>query len=85
MQVTIFLDIEEANFLSEVIPADSPASEAIARALRKRKYWGGPEDDLVVECDDNDGLDLLGYAESYCPTAAGNIRRAFRLANLQRW
>lgn len=85
MQMTIFLDMEEASFLREMIPAESPASEAIARAMRSREYWGEKERDLVVQCDDDDGLDLLVYAESYCPKAAGNIRRALRLANLHRW
>ena len=77
MQMRIFLDIEDARFLSEMIPPTSPAREAIAQAV-----CGMHGCDVLIECDDMDGLDLLGYAESYCPNAASNIRQAFRLATL---
>jgi hypothetical protein len=83
MQMRISLDIQDARFLSEMIPATAPARAAIARAMRAREYWGIHGPDVVIECDDMDGLDLLSYAESYCPNAAANIRRAFRLGNLQ--
>jgi hypothetical protein len=83
MRMTIFLDIEDARFLSEMIPGSSPAREAIDRAMRIREYRGIDGRDVVIECDDMDGLDLLGYAESYCRNAAANIRLAFRLANLR--
>jgi hypothetical protein len=82
MQMRIFLEMEDARFLSEMIPAASPARKAIDRAIRTREYWAIHGTDVLIECDDMDGLDLLGYAESYCPNAAANIRRAFRLANL---
>lgn len=84
MNMTIFLDIEEASFLSEILPDTSLASQAIGRAMRTREYWGSDGRNVVVQCEDMDGLDLLGYAESYCPNAAASIRRAFRLANMRR-
>jgi hypothetical protein len=83
VQLTIFLDIEEANRFCQVVPATSPASEAIGRAIRMREYWGSVGRDLVVECDDSEARDLLGCAESYCPSAVDKIRRAFRLAHLR--
>ena len=36
--------------------------------------------DAVVECDDTEARDLLGYAEAYRTTVADKIRRALRLA-----
>lgn len=83
MKLTIFLDIEEVFRLSQLIPARSPASEAIALAIHMRHYWGSDGKDVAVECDDSDGRDLLGYAESGSPSAAYKIRRAFRLAHLR--
>jgi len=83
MQMTIFLDIEEANFLRLVIPDSPPASEAIARAIHTREYWGAEGRDVIVECDDTEGSELFAYAQSYCPSAVDKIRRAFRLAHLR--
>ena len=83
MQMTIFLDVEEARFLNEVIPATSPVRGAIARALRIRECWGINRLEVAIECDDMDALDLLQYAEAYWPNAAADIRGAFRSANLR--
>ena len=55
----------------------------MGRAIRMRDYWGSDGRDVVVERDDTEARDLLGYAESYCPTAADKIRRPFRLAHLR--
>jgi hypothetical protein len=82
MQMTIFLDIEEANFLRLIIPDASGASEAITQALRNREYWGAEGRDVIIECDDIEGNELYAYAQSYCPSAIEKIRRAFRLAHL---
>ena len=84
MQMRIFLDIQDVRFLSEMIPATARARGVLARATRAREYWGMNGPDVVIECDDMDGLDLLEYAELYCPDAAANIRQALRLANPQR-
>ena len=83
MQMTIFLDIEEANFLRLVIPDTSSGSGAIARALHTREYWGADGRDVIVQCDDSEGSELFGHAKSYCPSAVDKIRRAFRLAHLR--
>ena len=83
MQMTIFLDVEEANFLRDMIPESSPARAAIVRAIHTRDYWGAEGRDVVVDCDDDEGLELLAYAESYCDSAADKIRRSFRLAHLR--
>jgi len=83
MQMTIFLDIEEANFLRLIIPDSTSASEAIARAIHTREYWGAEGRDVIVECDDTEGSELFAFAQSYCPSAVDKIRRAFRIAHLR--
>jgi hypothetical protein len=83
MQMTIFLDVEEANFLRDMIPQSSPGHAAIARAIQTRDYWGAEGCDAILDCDDDEGLELLAYAESYCDSAADKIRRSFRLAHLR--
>jgi hypothetical protein len=83
MQMTIFLDVEEANFLRDMIPQSSRGRAAIVRAIHTGDYWGAEGRDVIVDCDDDEGLELLAYAESYCDSAAGKIRRSFRLAHLR--
>ena len=83
MQLTIFLDEEDAKFLNLMIPASSPAGEAIARAFHTRDYWGPESRDVIVDCDDTEAMELLAYAQSYCASAGSKIRRAFRLAHLR--
>jgi hypothetical protein len=83
MQLTIFLDIDEVFRFSQLVPVTSSTSAAIGRAIRTREYWGSVGRDVVVECNDSEGRDLLGYAESYCPSATDKIQRAFRLAHLR--
>lgn len=83
MQMTIFLDVEEANFLRDMIPQSSRGGEVIVRAIHTRDYWGAEGHDVIVDCDDDEGLELLAYAESYCDSAADKIRRSFRLAHLR--
>ena len=83
MQMTIFLDVEEAHFLRDMIPGSSAGSAAIVRAIHNRDYWGSEGRDVIVNCDDDEGLELLAYAESYCDSAADKIRRSFRLAHLR--
>ena len=83
MQLTIFLDIDEVFRFSQLLPVKSSTSEAIGRAIRAREYWGSVGPDVVVECDDSDGRDLLGYAESDCPSATDKIQQAFRLAHIR--
>ena len=82
MQLTIFLDIEEANSFCQLIPATSAASEAILRAIHMREYWGSVGRDVIVQCGDSEARELLGYAHSYCPTVADKILRAFQLEHL---
>lgn len=83
MEITIFLDTEEADYFCKIVPASSAGAEAIKRAIRTREYWGADGADIVVICDDTAGAELLGYAQSYCPSAIEKIRRAFRLAHLR--
>jgi hypothetical protein len=83
MRLTIFLDIDEVFRFSQLLPVKSSTSAAIGRAIRSREYWGSVGRDVVVECDDSEGRDLLGYAESNCPSAMDKIQRAFRLAHLR--
>ena len=83
MQLTIFLDIDEVFRFSQLLPVKSSTSAAIGRAIRAREYWGSVGRDVVVECDDSEGRDLLGYAESSCPSATDKIQQAFRLAHLR--
>ena len=82
MQLTIFLDIEEAYSFCQLIPATSAASEAILRAIHMREYWGSVGRDVIVQCGDTEARELLGYAHSYCPTVADKILRAFQLEHL---
>ena len=82
MEMTIFLDVEEASFLRLMVTDSSPASGAIARAFRSRDYWAAEGRDVIVDCDYEEAIELLRYAQSYCDTAADSIRRAFRLAHL---
>jgi hypothetical protein len=82
MKLTIFLDIDEVFRFRQLVPLTSSTNEAIGRAIRAREYWGSVGRDVVVECDDSQGRDLLDYAHSYCPSAVDKIRRAFRLAHL---
>lgn len=81
MHMTIFLDIDEANFLTELMPPVGRASKTIARAMQAREYWGWAGRNVIIQCDDADGLDLLEHAESLCPTAADKIRWALQIAN----
>lgn len=83
MRLTIFLDIDEVYRISQLVPVTSSAGEALGRAIDTRRYWCLGDPDIVVECDDTEGRDLLGYAESYCPSAASKIQRAFRLAHVR--
>lgn len=83
MEMTIFLDVEEANFLRLMIPPSSPASDAIARAFHARDYWDAGSRDVIVDCDYEEAIELLRYAQSYCDSAADCIRRGFRLAHLR--
>ena len=83
MQITIFLDTEEADYFCKIVPAASAAADAIKRAIRTREYWGHDGKDLVVVCDDTEGAELLRYAQWYCVSAIEKIRRAFRLAHLR--
>jgi hypothetical protein len=83
MEITIFLDVEEANFLRLMVPASSPASNAIARAFHERDYWAANGRDVIVACDYEEAIELLRYAQKYCDGAAHNILRAFRLAHLR--
>jgi len=83
MQLTIFLDIDEVFRFSQLVPVTASASAAIGRGIRAREYWGSVGRDVVVECDDSEGHDLLGYAESYCPSATDKIQQAFRLAHIR--
>jgi len=82
MELTIFLDPQEANHLRKVLPAKSLGSEAIAKALHTRDYWGPISRDVPIECDECQGRELLYQAQSFCPSAVEKIRRAFRLAHL---
>ena len=82
MELTIFLDTEEANHFRKVLSDKSLGSEAIEHAFRTRDYWGSISRDVPVECDERQGRELLHQAESFCPSAVEKIRRAFRLAHL---
>ena len=83
MQITIFLDTEEADYFCKIIPAASAGTEAIQGALRTRESWGSDGRDVIVVCEDSEGAELFRYAQSYCPSAVEKIRRAFRLAHLR--
>jgi hypothetical protein len=83
MEITIFLDVEEANFLRLMIPAASPASDAISRAFNARNYWSAEGRDVIVNCDYEEANELLRYAQSCCDSATDSIRRGFRLAHLR--
>ena len=83
MQITIFLDTEEADYFCKIIPASSGGAEAIKRAIRTREYWGPDGRNVIVVCEDSEGAELFRYAQSYCPSAVEKIRRAFRLAHLR--
>ena len=81
MQMTIFLDLDEARFLNELMPPACQATRAITRAMQAREYWGFAGRNVIIQCDDSDGLDLLKHAEALCPTAADKIRSALQIAN----
>lgn len=83
MKLTIFIDIDEVFRLCQLVPATSPASQAIGRAIRMREYWGSGGREVAVECDDREARDLLGHAQSECPSAVDKIHRAFRLAHVR--
>jgi hypothetical protein len=84
MQLTIFLDITEADSLRRMYHAASSARKAVERAIQARDYWGSIGRDVIVECDDRDARELASYARSHCPSAVDKIRSAFRLAHLRR-
>ncbi len=84
MQLTIFLDIVEADSLRRLDHAKSSAKQAIERAIKTRDYWGAIGRDVIVECDDKAARELASYAHSRCPSAVQKIRAAFRLAHLRR-
>ena len=83
MEMTVFLDVEEASFLRLMVPDSSPASAAIARAFRSRDHWAAEGRDVIVDCDYEEAIELLRYAQSYCDSATDSIRRGFRLAHLR--
>lgn len=83
MEITIFLDTEEANHFCKILPIASAGNKAILRAMRARDYWGPDGRDVIVVCDDAEGAELLRYAQSDCPGAVEKIRRAFRVAHLR--
>jgi hypothetical protein len=83
MQLTFFLDIEEAQFLRRLLPPASSASKAVDSAITTHQYWGSIGRDVYVECDDRQADELLGYAYPVCPKVADKIREAFQLARLR--
>lgn len=83
MQLTIFLDIVEADSLRRLDHATSSAKQAVERAIR-RDYWGSLGRDVIVECDAKAARELASYAHSHCPSAVQKIRSAFRLAHIRR-
>ncbi len=84
MQLTIFLDLVEADSLRRVEPPAFSAKEAVERAIQTRDYWGALGRNVIVECDATTARVLARYAHCHCPSALQKIRTAFRLAHLRR-
>ena len=83
MQLTIFLDISEADSLRKLDHAKTAAKQAVERAIQTRNYWGPVGRDVIVECDAEEARELASYAHSHCPSAVQKFRTAFRLAHLR--
>lgn len=62
MRLTFFLDLEEAEFLSRLLPPASLARKAVHYAILAHQYWGSIGRDVYVECDYDQGDELLAYA-----------------------
>jgi hypothetical protein len=75
--------MDEVFRLSQVAPVRSAAGATLGRAIYMRNYWGTDDHDVTVECEDAEARELLGYAESSCPSAVSKVRRAFRLARIR--
>ena len=84
MQLTIFLDIMEANSCAETIMPNHRRNKRLSVPFKTRDYWGAIDKDVIVECDDKAARELARHAHSRCPSAVQKIRRLFRLARLRR-
>lgn len=78
MRLKIFLTAAEADCLRTSIPATSPTNEAIGTAISLRQQMSSTSPDVLIQCDEVQGQEMLAYAQSACHSAIDKIQAEFR-------
>ncbi len=82
MQLTIFLNMEDAKCLARDAPDTSGVGQIIFRALRLRQGAGSQSDQVFVLCNENEARELLRRAQDECQECIDKILRAFDVAGI---
>ena len=77
MQLKIFLHMKDIDRLATGVHANPIVSDLINRALRLRQFAGANGPNIAILCDENEGRELLDYAQVQCPECVEKIRSAF--------
>jgi hypothetical protein len=80
MRLKIFLTAAEADCLHTSIPSTSPTNEVIGTAisLRQRQGMSSMGPDVLIQCDEVQGQEMLAYARSACHSAIDKFQAEFR-------